>query len=302
MHDTLIDSIKGYIDIYSNNYVNGWVFDIYNKKICHSLRVINIDGIIFDLSYGIPRSDVANNYKINNIVDCGFEFYNDTIAEQYFEIQTMVDHNWKPIFIINKNKKLIEPILNNNIPDFLVVDKFYKDPDQVRSFALSQDFESHPKFHKGKRTNAVFRFEGIKEKIEYYMNRKIKDWNAYGVNGCFQICIAGDQLVYHYDTQDYAAIIFLTPDAPLGTGTNFYQSKCTKETKITENANTRLIFKNGFLDSTQFDVVDQVGNIYNRMVIFNSRMIHAASCYFGTNDENGRLFQMFFFDLESNSE
>jgi Family of unknown function (DUF6445) len=298
MHKTLIENIKGYIDIYSDNFINGWVFDSFTGNRCHRLRVINLDGIIFDLSYGIQRSDVERGYKNANIIDCGFRFYNNTLKTQYFEIQTMVNEQWKPIFIINKHKKIIAPELNDNIPDFLVVDQFYKDPDQVRSFALSQEFISHPQFHKGKRTDQVFRFEGIKEKIEYYMNRKIKDWNAYGVNGCFQTCIAGDQLVYHYDTQDYAAIIFLTPDAPPGSGTSFYRSKYTKETKISENANTGVIFKNGFLDSTQFELVDQVGNIYNRLVIFNSRMIHAASCYFGTNDENGRLFQMFFFDLE----
>ena len=299
MHETMVDGIKGYIDIYNNNFINGWAFNSYNEQKCHPMRVINIDGIIFDLSYGLHRSDVANNYKNTNIIDCGFRFYNDaTISEQYYEIQTLVDDIWKPIFILNKHKKQIIPEINNNIPDFLVIDQFYKDPNQVRAFALSQEFVAHPQFHKGRRTNAVFRFKGIKEKIEYYMNRKIKDWNAYGVNGCFQTCIAGDQLVYHYDTQDYAAIIFLTPDAPPGSGTSFYRSKYTKETKIIENVNIGIIFQNGFLDSTQFELVDQVGNIYNRMVIFNSRMIHAASCYFGTNDENGRLFQMFFFDLE----
>jgi hypothetical protein len=300
MHKTLIENIKGYIDIYSDNFINGWAFDTYNEKSCYPLRVVNINGILFDLSYGLQRIDVANNYK-NNIIDCGFRFYNDTIKTQYFEIQTMINEQWKPIFIINKHKKIIVPELNDNIPDFLVVDQFYKDPDQVRSFALSQEFIAHPQFHKGKRTDKVFRFEGIKEKIEYYMNRKIKVWNEYSVNGCFQTCIAGDQLVYHYDTHDYAAIIFLTPDAPPGSGTSFYRSKYNNQIKIIpkeNNNNNSEIFKNGFLDSTQFELVDQVGNIYNRMVIFNSRMIHAASCYFGTNDENGRLFQMFFFDLE----
>jgi hypothetical protein len=34
------------------------------------------------------------------------------------------------------------------------------------------------------------------------------------------------------------------------------------------------------------------------MVLFDSKMFHAASNYFGKNLENGRLFQLFFFDLE----
>jgi len=57
-------------------------------------------------------------------------------------------------------------------------------------------------------------------------------------------------------------------------------------------------FKTGFYDKTQFDEVDTVGNVYNRLVLFNARMIHAASEYFGTTKEDGRLFQLFFFDLE----
>jgi len=296
MHDTLVDSIKGYIDTYGIDHIKGWFFDI-NRTYCENIRVINGDGIIFDLSYGLPRADVVNTYH-TGIIECGFEFYNNAIKKMYYEIQIEIDGMWKSIFIINKNKKQFIPKINNTIPDYLVIDQFYKEPDKVREFALSQEFIAHPEFHKGKRTETVFLFEGIKEKIEYCMNRKIKDWNAYGVNGCFQYCIAGEPLVYHYDIQDYAAIIFLTPDAPPETGTSFYRSKYNKQIKINRDENNENIFKNGFLDSTQFELVDQVGNIYNRMVIFNSRMIHAASCYFGTNEKNGRLFQMFFFDLE----
>ena len=65
-----------------------------------------------------------------------------------------------------------------------------------------------------------------------------------------------------------------------------------------DNTDENVVFKNGYLDSTEFEVVDVVGNIYNRMVLFDSKMFHAASNYFGKNLENGRLFQLFFFDLE----
>jgi hypothetical protein len=59
-----------------------------------------------------------------------------------------------------------------------------------------------------------------------------------------------------------------------------------------------VVFKNGFLDSTEFELVDVVGNVYNRLVLFDAKMIHAASNYFGNNLNNGRLFQIFFFDLD----
>jgi len=50
------------------------------------------------------------------------------------------------------------------------------------------------------------------------------------------------------------------------------------------------------LDGTSFEPVDVLGNVYNRLVIFDASCIHSASQYFGTVMENSRLWQMFFFD------
>ena len=71
----------------------------------------------------------------------------------------------------------------------------------------------------------------------------------------------------------------------------------TKKMKV-DNGESNIVFQNGFLDSTQFEVVDVVGNVYNRLVLFDAQFIHAASCYFGHTSSNGRLFQLFFFDFE----
>ena len=183
------------------------------------------------------------------------------------------------------------------IPSFVVVENFYNNVDKIRKDALKLEYINHPKYHKGKRTEEVFRFKGLKESFEQILGNKIKNWEHYGVNGCFQICVGGDQLVYHYDTQEYAGILFLSPDAPPQTGTSFYRSKVTLKKKI-EEKDTSDTFKTGFLDSTQFDLVDVVGNVYNRLVLFDAKLIHAATNYFGNSLENGRLFQIFFFDLE----
>ena len=58
------------------------------------------------------------------------------------------------------------------------------------------------------------------------------------------------------------------------------------------------MFEGNFYDKTPWELVDTVGNVYNRMVVFDSRRVHAASEYFGDSIENSRLFQMFFFDAE----
>ena len=54
--------------------------------------------------------------------------------------------------------------------------------------------------------------------------------------------------------------------------------------------------KDGFYDATKFELVDSIGNVFNRLFIFDAQHIHAASQYFGTNKEDSRLFHIFFFD------
>jgi hypothetical protein len=223
-----------------------------------------------------------------------------------------IDGIWNDIFLFSYNNNesninIIGELENggnfdvefntNHIQSLIIVDNFYKNPDNIRKFALSLEYNYHKDYHKGKRTDRPYRFNGLKEQFEKIIGIKIKNWDYYGTNGVFQICIAGDQLVYHIDQQQYAGIIFLTPDPPPESGTTLYRSKYTKKTKV-NNDEHNLVFKNGFLDSTNFDVVDVIGNVYNRLIIFDSQQIHSASTYFGNNLNNGRLFQLFFFDLD----
>lgn len=49
---------------------------------------------------------------------------------------------------------------------------------------------------------------------------------------------------------------------------------------------------------TKWQLVDQVGNVFNRLVIFNSFNYHMSQDYFGTDKNDGRLFQVFFFSTE----
>jgi len=309
MHQTKHLNVKGYVDEIINKsekevLLKGWSFHekILDTKIRakYSLNDFNTEIYLINLEWNKKREDVANFYNNPNIMNCGWNFLlikNTEKDEVYdLEIQMYFENKWNTIIILDlKQNKPMK--LRKFIPSFIVIDNFYENPNQVRGFALKQEFSFHPDYHKGKRTDIVYRFNGLKESFESILGIKIKNWENYGVNGCFQYCVAGDQLVYHYDNQEYAGVLFLTPDAPPNTGTSFYRSKYTKKNKV-EPKDIPIAFKNGFLDSTEFDLVDTVGNVYNRLVLFDAQMIHAASTYFGNNIENGRLFQLFFFDLE----
>lgn len=182
---------------------------------------------------------------------------------------------------------------------FWVVDNFYRDPDAVRAFALEQEYEpSGPgKPYIGSRTYKQFLFPGLREEFEYIMGRKITEWESHGMNGRFQFNIEGEPLVYHADLQQWAAMLYLTPNAPYETGTMTHALKGT-DIRHRDHPEFGRCFRPGSrnLDKTPFEDVDIIGNVYNRLVIFNAGYLHSACGYFGWNQKNSRLWQMFFFD------
>jgi hypothetical protein len=186
----------------------------------------------------------------------------------------------------------INPEFNKRI---FVVDNFYEDPYEVREFALEQNFIEDLRYYKGKRTDIQYFVPGTKKVFEEIIGQKITVWEQYGMNGVFQTCNAQDPLVYHVDLQQWAGMVYLTPDAPYQCGTSMYAHKLTKA-RHDSDPGADTAFDGGFYDKTKFELVDSVGNVFNRLVIFNGKCIHSASEYFGQTLEDSRLFHMFFFD------
>ena len=176
-----------------------------------------------------------------------------------------------------------------------VVDNFYSDPYAVREYALKQEFKPEIEYFKGSRSLDQYFVPGTKEAFERIMGIKIREWESHGMCGRFQYCTAQDPLVYHNDGQTWAAMIYLNPDAPYCTGTSLYASK--NGARRTTDANfDNTIYAGGFYDETKFELVDSIGNVFNRLFIFDAQNIHAASKYFGQTKEDSRLFHIFFFD------
>lgn len=203
-------------------------------------------------------------------------------------------------------------------PSFLIVDNFYDHPDEVRKLALVQDYATNIKFYKGKRTAARFLFPGLKEQFERLLGVPIKNWLNYGTNGIFQITNFTDPLVWHHDTQSYAAAIYLTPDAPVGAGTSFWRDTkygCRKDPRVpeercrfnsdeeVEQAYGEIFSEYNLLHQDNWELVDKVGSVYNRLAMWNSKIIHSASSYDAFKDianheaAGSRLIQLFFFDI-----
>jgi hypothetical protein len=91
----------------------------------------------------------------------------------------------------------------------------------------------------------------------------------------------------------------MTPNAPLSSGTAFYKfhngTTCKRDMEILDNKSDTDKFSQ---DMTKWQLVDKVGNVFNRLILFNSNRFHMSMDYFGDSKENGRLFQVFFFSTE----
>lgn len=206
-------------------------------------------------------------------------------------------------------------------PSLLVRDNFYDDPHAIRELALSQKFYANPKAYKGKRTQERFLFPGVKEEIERLLGCRITSWLKYGTNGIFQITGYNDPLVYHSDLQSYAAGIVISPNAPVTAGTSFWRDRkygClrppghpmerdrfpTDEERI--KATNEMYSQYNLVNEDNWELVDRVGAIFNRLIIWDGQRVHSASSYEGfvndvdpdTEPENSRLIQLFFFDIE----
>lgn len=179
----------------------------------------------------------------------------------------------------------------------IIVDNFYQDPDAVRAYALSQPFEVVGNYP-GSRTKPYLP-DDLKSSIQgiiQHAGGRVTNWHeSSGYTGAFQICVATDRTWIHADNfNTWAAVCYLTPNAPISAGTALYRYKKTGEYSR-ESESTP--FYNGW-DYTEWEQTDYVSNKYNRIVLYRGNLYHASVDYFGHNNQNGRLFQTFFFDTE----
>jgi hypothetical protein len=180
----------------------------------------------------------------------------------------------------------------------------------TRKFILGQEFSVKGNFP-GKRTIS-YATESLKEQIEKYVSPfagkitnfpcpKADNSDAAKIyNGSFQYTTSRDRSWVHTDSwNNWAGVLFLTPDAPLSSGTAFYRfcdgAMTSLDSELLQNSEE---INKCSQDLTKWELADTVGNVFNRLVLFNSKRFHMSMDYFGDTKENGRLFQVFFFTTE----
>jgi len=202
-----------------------------------------------------------------------------------------------PIFLSQKHNKMR---FNS-----LTIDDFYADPMQVREFALKQEFKVRGNYP-GQRT-VSFLNDPIKKKLRdilYPFAGEITNWGG-EYTGSFQYTTAADRSWIHADsTTDWAAVCYLTPDAPVTAGTGIFRHKETGWMNFDyKRQNDPEYMKQAppgdeCQDYTKWEMVDRVGNVFNRLIMYRADNYHVSLDYFGKDLNDGRLFQVFFFNTE----
>lgn len=192
---------------------------------------------------------------------------------------------------------LVDLCITNMKTKLIITDDFYNNPNSVRSYALSQSFEVRGNYP-GLRTKPYLP-DDVKNAIQYIVYNaggKVTDWmETAGYTGAFQICTAQDRTWIHADSYNtWAAVCYLTPDAPISSGTALYRHKASGDYERADNSQPHLDGN----DYTKWERTDYVANKYNRLVMYRGNLYHASLDYFGDTYQNGRLFQTFFFNTE----
>ena len=198
----------------------------------------------------------------------------------------------------------------------MCVDNFYDDPDYVREYALSLNYQETPGNYPGSRTDFLHVINP--NFFNYFCDKLFSlyyDFNKSNVNWIVQ---TGFQLVppygsdknlikntgwIHLDSSTvFAGVIYLNPIVDINCGTSLYKLKNeTPPDPISANEIKTQFYKNkidlnydklilehneSFIETIKFN------NVYNRMISFDSQSYHAANNFQTGTDT--RLTQVFF--------
>jgi len=192
--------------------------------------------------------------------------------------------------------------------NLVILDDFYQDAIEVREMALSMDFGVRGNYP-GQRTipMATDSAKSAIQRAIYNFAGEINYWptEEESYNGAFQYTTSRDRSWIHADqTTTWAAVCYLTPNAPLSGGTGLFRHKRTglsAAPRLQDGSLDHVLLNEIYKDSqdmTKWELADFVGNKFNRLVMYRGDLFHTSMDYFGQDMYDGRLFQTFFFSTE----
>ncbi len=195
----------------------------------------------------------------------------------------------------------------------IVVDNFYEDPELWREFALEQEFFKGDRGNwPGLRTELLHRLN--RGMFEVVMKKLLFILKDYGITQVSELQ-TGFQSIdetygrgwVHDDDPSFqvAGVIYLSKDAPIGSGTTIYEdapdfngdiyTKAFAEDVLLASPEDRANYaKYREEQVANFKKSIVVENVFNRLIMFDSRCWHSADNFFGTTRDDARLTQVFF--------
>lgn len=169
--------------------------------------------------------------------------------------------------------------------NLIIIDNFLPYPSVVRTWALNQKFytceemTNHtglPNTWPGLRTDTVGELDidyanVVLSRISHIAQTVFGMPSTLSIRSSFQLTRKddGDSWIHVDNDVNLAGLLYLTPNAPVSAGTTTYSPPPHVE-------------------------VDNIGNIFNRLVMYRADTYHKSSQYFGTDLKDGRLTQVFF--------
>ena len=194
-----------------------------------------------------------------------------------------------------------------------VVDNFYENPDEIRKFALSQQYEYCHEIKDidytfpGSRTKDLSiihpeLYQKVCHKLTSLFHNFEHDVLRWKITTCFQSVTKdfGRGVIHHDANTVFAAVLYLSPEPQENSGTTLYkEGKSFDQSKYEAalKANDERFKKNQSVDTgyhRMFNQIVTVQNIYNTLICYEGHHHHSANEFFGDTLKNSRLAQVFF--------
>jgi hypothetical protein len=195
------------------------------------------------------------------------------------------------------------------LPNLLVIDNFYKDPYKIRDQALNQGMYPYISDIPGMRSPGVPLEQSLelKSKFETILNTPITRWDTFTgtqgnkekMNTCFQLITEDETSWVHHDSSGWAAVLYLHPDPNPDAGTGLFTHISTGVSRWDpEDPNTDLNLHPDRFDISKWRCNLEIKNQFNRLILYQGALYHRSMIAgFGKNYVDGRLTQVFFFDI-----
>ena len=196
----------------------------------------------------------------------------------------------------------------------IIVDDFYAKPEAVRARALKARYaDITPTDYPGYGSKLTIKSASLQDRFSELVGSRLNIDSARFTWGGFRFITedSGKRAKVHADQAvDWAGMVYLTPDAPMSSGTAFFRHK---ETGFEAPPTDRQARALGFSDASEFDDkvircdkadmskwerVAHIGPVYNRLILFRGgEFYHAPIGGCGTTPETARLTHIFFFNV-----